>query len=155
MKPNQYLALLQEAGFILTCKKTAAKPKKQLSSNTTNHSNYIAGNNMSDKTTHNKEFMKFIASSVFILFLVGMLLFLTYVPVPTENRDLIVAIVSTFMGGAAVAMGRLFGDSDTENEKLKNQVEKLEVKYDVLKGEYDKIVEMLVERHLVKKEGIE
>lgn len=113
------------------------------------------GVSVSDKTSNNKEAMKFIASSVFVIFLLGMLVFLTYVNIPDGNRDLIVAIVSTFMGGAAVAMGRLFGDSDTENERLKAKVENLEAKYDVLKGEYDKIVEMLVERHLVKKEGIE
>lgn len=100
--------------------------------------------------------MKFVASAVFVILLVAILGYLTFIPVPNANKDLIVTILGVLLGGAAAAMPNLFGNSDAEKEKLLVRVRSLEAAYEVLKAEYgtlkneyDRLTDMLINRHLV------
>jgi len=102
-----------------------------------------------------KDVRQYIASGVFVALIVALMLFLTFIEIPTSNKDLIVSIISMFVGGLGVAMGKLFGDNDAEIDQLRAEMSELRVQYDTVKGQYDSIVRMLVERHVVNAEGIE
>lgn len=108
-----------------------------------------------------RESLKFAASAVFVILLVAILGYLTFIPVPDANKDLIVTILGVLLGGAAAAMPNLFGNADAEKEKLLSRVRGLEAamavlqaEYDTLKKEYDRITEMLINRHVVEGEGV-
>lgn len=69
------------------------------------------------------------ASAAFIIIMMGgMILFLSTYPIPEENRDLIVSMLSIFTGGATLALNRLMGNSRDEEEKkeLKRKIADLE-----------------------------
>lgn len=97
---------------------------------------------------------QFAAASVFVILLILLLAYLTFIPVPEQNKDLIVTIMGVLVGGGAAAMPKLFGDKqDIETEKLKSKLTKLEVEYFTLKKEHDSLIKMLVERHVVDGKG--
>lgn len=108
-----------------------------------------------------KDFRQFVAAGVFVILLIALLLFLTYIEVPEANKDIIVTIIGVLMGGAASAMPRLFGDdSNAELDAQKKvaamgkKLDAVEMKYDVLKGNYDDLVKLLVDRHVISETGI-
>ena len=100
-----------------------------------------------------KIFEKF-AAFLFLILLIGMIGFLTYVPVPEESKQVILIIIGGLMTSAATALPRLFGSADTEKEEMKKRLRKLETEYEVLKQSYDEVIRMLVTRHVVKGEGL-
>lgn len=85
-----------------------------------------------------------LAAFLFLLLLVSMVLFLVYVPLPTESEKVVLMIIGGLMTSATGALPRLFGSDDT-----KERLAKLELEYKILKNEYDKITKMLVDRHVV------
>ncbi|MFV0512489.1 MAG: hypothetical protein ACK5MY_02465 [Jhaorihella sp.] len=100
--------------------------------------------------------MQYFASAMMLLMLVLMVMYLTYIPVPEGNKEIILLILGVLTGGGAAAIPNLFGDADSENEKLRERVRHLEHKlavvttqYDEVKHQYDVIVEMLIDRHVV------
>ena len=102
-----------------------------------------------------KDVRQYIAAGVFVALIVALMLFLTFIEIPTSNKDLIVSIISMFVGGLGVAMGKLFGDNDVEMEKMREELDALKIEYGVVKEQYDKIVGMLITRHVVDAQGIE
>lgn len=110
----------------------------------------------------NTEIRKFVASGIFVVLLILMLLYLTFITVPADNKDLITTILGVLVGGAAAAMPNLFGSEDAEKEKLTDRIRSLERSYEVLKAEhvtlkneYDRLTAMLINRHLVPENGEE
>jgi len=100
-----------------------------------------------------KDIRQFIAASVFVVLLVLLIGYLTFIPVPEANKDLIVTILGVIVGGGAVAMQSLFGGVKTEEaQKLREKLIRMETKFDTLKDEHDKLMTMLVENHVVKAE---
>lgn len=106
-------------------------------------------------------FEKF-AAFLFLLLLVGIIAFLTFVPVPDESRQVILIVIGGLMTAATQALPKLFGVQDDEKERLKaeadelkTRVRKLENEYAVLKENYDNLTKMLVERHVVTANGVE
>lgn len=106
-------------------------------------------------------FEKF-AAFVFLFVLVGIVGFLVYVPMPAASKDVILMVIGALTAAATGALPRLFGSDKSEEEALKKRVQELEKHIEVLEAEstaikqqYDKIVAMLVERHVVHAEGIE
>lgn len=102
----------------------------------------------------------YISSFVMLMLLVGLVGYLTFIPVPAENKELIITVLGVLLGGGAAAMPNLFGDKDSETEKLRGRVRELESDIAVLKAEYaatknqyDMIVKMLVDRHLEPGKG--
>lgn len=102
-----------------------------------------------------KDARQYVASGIFVALVVALMLFLTFIEIPTSNKDLIVSIISMFVGGLGVAMGKLFGDNDVEMEKMREELDTLKVEYAVVKDQYDKIVSMLITRHVIDAQGIE
>ena len=102
-----------------------------------------------------KDARQYVAAGIFVALVVSLMLFLTIIEIPTTNKDLIVSIISMFVGGLGVAMGKLFGDNDVEMEKMREELDTLKVEYAVVKEQYDKIVGMLITRHVIDAQGIE
>lgn len=106
-----------------------------------------------------KVFEKF-AAFVFLLLLVGMVAFLAFYVVPDQNRDVVMMIVGAIVAASTGALPKLFGVEDTEKEKLKERVRRLEESNAVLRSQYTalheehaRLIAMLVERHVVTGEG--
>lgn len=102
----------------------------------------------------NKDTRTYVASGVFIFLIILLMLFLTFVPIPTGNKDLIVSIISMLVGGTGVAMGKLFGNTDSELEELKLKYAELRVQHDTLQKEHDRLIALLVERHVINQQGV-
>ena len=60
----------------------------------------------------------FVWGPVMLILLVGLVGYLTFIPVPSDNKDLIITVMGVLLGGGAAAMPNLFGDKDTETEKF-------------------------------------
>ena len=103
-----------------------------------------------------KDIRQFAAAGVFVLLLIALLMYLTFIPVPESNKDIVVTIIGVLMGGAASAMPKLFGDaSRTEDEAhrrvsgMQKKLVEMESRYEVLKSNYDSLVERLVDKHII------
>lgn len=117
-----------------------------------------------------RETLIWLASAAMLGLLVGIVGYLTVFPVPEGNRELIVTILAVLLGGASAAMPNLFGDRETEKlrERLRDmerQMVEQRARHDVeiaalrsanetLKQQFDHIVQLLIERHVIKAEGI-
>lgn len=86
-----------------------------------------------------------LAALIFLFLLVGMALFLVYVPIPAQSEKVVLMIIGGLMTSATIALPKLFGEDDT-----KIRLQRLELEYGILKEMYDNITTMLVERHVVK-----
>lgn len=112
---------------------------------------------MKDISAENR---KFYMSTFMLLVLVAMVCYLTFIPVPTDNKDMVIAVLGVILGAGSSALSNLFGDKDAEKEELLKRIAKIEnqyallaTKYDTLKGNYDQLTAMLVERHVVEGQG--
>jgi ABC-type Na+ efflux pump permease subunit len=97
-----------------------------------------------------------------LIALFGLLAYLTYIPVPAANRELIVTLFAVLLGAGASAVPNLFGEDKTETTQLRKEVDELKSQLEVMAGKYaenktayDKIVEMLIVRHVVTGQGID
>lgn len=106
---------------------------------------------------HNKDVRTYIASALFILLILALLMYLTFIPVPAGNKDLITAIISMMVGGLSVSLNKLFGKADDEADQMRAQYEaelhsmqleltELKASFATLKMEYDRLTKMLIIR---------
>lgn len=98
----------------------------------------------------------YITSFVMLFILVGLVGYLTFIPVPIENKDIIITVLGVLLGGGAAAMPNLFGDKDAQTEKLKERIVTLEGHIEVITAQYkdvsdryDAVISMLVNRHFI------
>lgn len=105
-------------------------------------------------TTRDK--LLYISSFVMLLALFGIVAYFTFIPVPVGNKDIIITILGVILGGGAAAMPNLFGDKDSETEKLKDRVKSLEsqlaivtAQYKDVSDRYETVISMLVNRHFI------
>lgn len=108
------------------------------------------------------EARRFVASGVMLLMLLALLGALVYIPIPQANRDLVITILSILVGAGSAAVPNLFGDRDSEKDRLraelgavKHDLAVLQVAHELLNKKHDELMRMLVERHVVKGVGIE
>ena len=106
-----------------------------------------------------KIFEKF-AAMLFLILLIGMIGFLTFVPVPDESKQVILIIIGGLMTTAATSLPKLFGEDDgekarlaAENIDLNERLALLEQKYLTLETAHNRLTEMLVMRHVVDGHG--
>ena len=78
-----------------------------------------------DKTTQ-KEIRHYAGAAGIFIIVVGLLLFLSFNQIPTENKDLFVSIVGVISGSLSVILFTIIGRNPTEVQDLKNSNEKLE-----------------------------
>jgi hypothetical protein len=93
-----------------------------------------------------------VAALIFLMLLVGMVAFLTFVPLPAASEKAVLMIIGGLMALCTQALPKLFGN-DKEAE-LKREVELLKVKCESIERAYDKLVTLLVERHVIEQQGI-
>ena len=93
-----------------------------------------------------KEHKKQVMAIGFVVLVLALMMFLTFVTIPSGNKDIIVSIISMIVGGLGLALARLFGERDEEVDELRKELEDLRVRYEVLKSSYDDIVGQLVRR---------
>lgn len=111
-------------------------------------------------------FEKF-AALIFLFILVGLIAFLVYVPMPSSSEKVILIIIGGLMSTAAVALPRLFGSDNSKEKELQERIQQMELthraqmasmelklkevqaEYVTIKAQYDDIVKMLIDRHVV------
>lgn len=111
-------------------------------------------------------FEKF-AALIFLFILVGLIAFLVYVPMPLASEKVILIIIGGLMSTAAGALPRLFGSDDSKEKELQERLQQMELnhrsqmsameirlkevqaEYVTIKSQYDDIVKMLIDRHVV------
>lgn len=110
----------------------------------------------------NEDSRKYAAAAVLVGILIVLILYLTFIPVPASNRDIIISILSVLVGAGSMAIPKLIGSESKETEELRAKVQeqseaiaRLQTEYATVKEQYDKIVKMLIERHVVEAKGIE
>jgi hypothetical protein len=96
-------------------------------------------------------FQKF-AAFVFLLLLVGMVAFLTFVPLPPASEKAVLMIIGGLMALCTQALPKLFGNG--KEETLQSEIDNLKIKHEELQAAYDKLVTLLVERHVIEQQGI-
>ena len=107
-----------------------------------------------------REIFEKFAAFIFLGLVVGLVAFLTYVPLPADSEKVILMIIGGLMASAATALPRLFGVDDKEKEALKGRIRELEqhlaiveAKYDTLQKQHDQMVRLLIDRHISHGEG--
>lgn len=100
-----------------------------------------------------------LSALLFLLLLIGLVAFLTYVSIPPESKQVVLIIIGGLMTSAATALPKLFGVKDTEKDELKSRVRGLELshkvleaEHDTLKSMYDTLTKTLVEHHVIATE---
>ena len=109
-----------------------------------------------------KQLYEKVMGLVFLLLLIGFIGFLTFVPMPVASEKVILMVIGGLMTVATGALPRLFGEDKSQEDVLKVELENLRTelklltaKHEILKHEHDKLTAMLIERHVVKGEGVE
>ncbi len=93
-----------------------------------------------------------VAALIFLMLLVGLVAFLTFVPLPPASEKAVIMIIGGLMALCTQALPKLFGSG--KEAELKREVESLKVKCDAIERAYDKLVTLLVERHVIEQQGI-
>lgn len=93
-----------------------------------------------------------VAALLFLLLLVGLIGFLTFVPLPEASEKAVLMVIGGLMALCTQALPKLFG-ADGE-EECRKDIEKLRTKMEVLQDHHDRLTTLLVERHVIDKEGI-
>jgi len=101
----------------------------------------------------NKDKRQYVAAAVFVLLILTIFIFLTYVEVPENNKVMFTAIFSVIAGRLSVAADTLFGQGQDELNALRRRIEALEKENAVLlaneeltKQKYDSLMELIVNR---------
>ena len=101
----------------------------------------------------NKDKRQYVAGAVFVLLILTIFIFLTYVEVPENNKVMFTAIFSVIAGRLSVAADTLFGQGQEELNALRRRIEALEKENAVLianeeltKQKYDSLMELIVNR---------
>lgn len=101
----------------------------------------------------NKDKRQYVAAAVFVLLILTIFIFLTYVEVPENNKVMFTAIFSVIAGRLSVAADTLFGQGQDELNTLRRRIEALEKENAVLlaneeltKQKYDSLMELIVNR---------
>lgn len=108
----------------------------------------------------------------FVIILICMMAYLTFVPVPAENRDPILMFVSSFLTGGAMAMTMLFGGQDEDKKKCEDKIQKLKMDlamtqthyekelakvqtaYELLDKKYTVLTDQLIDLHVIDRNGM-
>ena len=99
-------------------------------------------NNRKNQTTtemkllESKDQRTFVAAGIFVFLVLLLIAYLTFIEVPTSNKDLITAIISMMVGGLGVSLNKLFGSENSELIDLRNDFTHLQADYKVLDGKY-------------------
>ena len=73
----------------------------------------------------NKSIRSWIASFLFLSLIIFLVLFLTYTKIPQENKDIVVSIIGTILGGLSAALSIFIGRDPDDIQTLKAKISEL------------------------------
>jgi len=91
-----------------------------------------------------KELRNYIGAGIIFIFVIGILVFLSYNEIPSVNKDVIVSIIGMIVGSLSVVIMTIIGRSPDEVNELKKQNEGLTQKVDHLVSQKDELEKMLI-----------
>tara|TARA_B100000214_G_C23970352_1_gene629796 strand:+ start:2509 stop:2880 length:372 start_codon:yes stop_codon:yes gene_type:complete len=97
------------------------------------------------KKDYAKEIRNYAGALGIFMVVIGLLIFLSYNQIPSENKDLFVSIVGVISGSLSVILFTIIGRNPNEVQELKNANEKLEGQVDQLIRQKDELEGMLIE----------
>lgn len=89
---------------------------------------------------------------LFLFLLVGLVLFLTYIPLPAASEKAVLMIIGGLMALCTQALPKLFGSS--REKRMAKKIQKLEHQLEVVQEHHTQLVRLLVERHVIDKQGL-
>lgn len=103
-----------------------------------------------------KFFEKF-AALVFLFLMLGLVAFLTYVPMPLSSEKVILIIIGGLMTEAAKGVGKLVGGEDNEKIEQRSRIGRLENELAQLRAQYEQLHQMhmhltdtLLQHHVIQ-----
>jgi hypothetical protein len=93
-----------------------------------------------------------VAALIFLLLLVGLVGFLTFVPLPPASEKAVLMIIGGLMALCTQALPKLFGNN--KEAELDKRVSDLTIKYNCLQDTHDRLMELLVTRHIIEQQGV-
>ncbi len=115
-------------------------------------------------------FEKF-AAFAFLLLLVGLVAFLTFVPMPLASEKVILMVLGSLMTVAVGALPKMFGSDGAREKEMQQEITglreamaqqktehalemtELRAKFETTQRAYESIVDMLIKRHLQPGKG--
>jgi len=103
-----------------------------------------------------------LAALLFLILMLGLVAFLTYVSVPESSEKVILIIIGGLMTESAKGVGKLVGGGEDPEKleqrsrirKLENEYAELSAKYDTLYTMYNKLTETLLRHHVIHDEAV-
>mgnify|MGYP003132923126 FL=1 len=92
-----------------------------------------------------KELRNYVGALGIFVVVIGLLFFLSFHQIPTENKDLFVSIVGVISGSLSVILFTIIGRNPNEVQELKNSNEKLNGQVHQLIRQKDELEGMLIE----------
>ena len=91
-----------------------------------------------------KELRHYIGAIGIFVFVIGILIFLSFNEIPNMNKDVVVSIIGMIVGSLSVVIMTVIGRSPDEVNELKKQNEGLSSKVDHLVTQKDELERMLI-----------
>ncbi len=91
-----------------------------------------------------KEIRHYVGAIGIFLFVVGILVFLSYNEIPNMNKDVVVSIIGMIVGSLSVVIMTVIGRNPDEVNELKKSNESLSTKVEHLVNQKDELEKMLI-----------
>ena len=91
-----------------------------------------------------KEIRHYVGAIGIFLFVVGILVFLSYNEIPNMNKDVVVSIIGMIVGSLSVVIVTVIGRNPDEVNELKKSNESLSTKVEHLVNQKDELEKMLI-----------
>ena len=91
-----------------------------------------------------KELRNYVGAAGVFVFVIGILIFLSFNEIPSVNKDVIVSIIGMIVGSLSVVIMTIIGRNPDEVNELKKQNEGLTQKVEHLVTQKDELESMLI-----------
>lgn len=91
-----------------------------------------------------KDVRHYIGAAGVFLLVVGLLLFLSFFEIPSDNKDIFVSIVGMIVGSLSVVIFTIIGKNPDEVNSLKGKVEALQATLDSMEVRNDQLEHMII-----------
>ncbi len=91
-----------------------------------------------------KELRNYVGAAGVFVFVIGILIFLSYNEIPSVNKDVMVSIIGMIVGSLSVVIMTIIGRNPDEVNELKKQNEGLSSKVEHLVNQKDELERMLI-----------
>jgi len=99
--------------------------------------------NMSTKSS--RELRYYVGAIGIFALVIGLLLFLSFYQIPSENKDVFISITGMIVGSLSVVIYTIIGKNPDEVNSLKSKVESLQSLADQMEERNDQLEAMIIE----------